>query len=504
MKKNIQILLSFIICGLYSIEINACTTVIAGKNTTTDGSILYAKSEDDPNQLDYLWYIPGKNPVDGAFIQETSGLKIPQVEHTYAYFWDQTPKMMFSNVIINEFGIAFGSNGCGSKEDPAEELEKRGDIVDGGIGFRLRFILAERSRTAREAVLLATRLIDEYGYNASGRNLNIVGPNEAWQLQMVCGKHYVARRVQDDEVVILANTFSIRNIDPEDTVNFICSPDLINYAIKRGWYKPGNDGKFDFARAYASEEYYTADWNTHRTWILAKQLQKNFPMDISEAEKGTLPVSVKPDKKLSVQDLICIFRNHYENTSLCLYQHEALSPHFMDNAPVCNAKTHKVNIIQQRNWLPVEIGTLNWRSLSNPCQSVFVPWYLGINKIPEQYQKAFEDPAQTNNDLIEYQFYGPNWQIWDMDITSASCVFRLINDMGNSNYKINHKIIRESFDILENKSFSEQEAFESQLLELYRKDKSEAIELMTKYTNDQAIGAFNKAREILALLICPN
>ncbi len=68
-------------------------------------------------------------------------------------------------------------------------------------------------------------------------------------------------------------------------------------------------------------------------------------------------------------------------------------------------------------------------------------------------------------------------------------------------YKTNHKIIRDSFDILENKSFSKQDTFESQLLELYRKDKSEAIELMTRYTNDQAINAYNKARETLSLLI---
>ena len=35
------------------------------------------------------------------------------------------------------------------------------------------------------------------------------------------------------------------------------SPDLVEYAIEKGWYKPRQDGSFedfDFAKAYAIEE----------------------------------------------------------------------------------------------------------------------------------------------------------------------------------------------------------------------------------------------------------
>ena len=46
----------------------------------------------------------------------------------------------------------------------------------------------------------------------------------------------VCRRVRDDEVAIIANTFSIREIDMKDKKNFIYSPTLVSYAIKRGWY----------------------------------------------------------------------------------------------------------------------------------------------------------------------------------------------------------------------------------------------------------------------------
>lgn len=492
------LILNLLIISLNHFELKSCTALIAGKNTTVDGSILFAKSEDDNEHLDYYWYIPRKNHDGNTFLLETDSLKIPQVGMTYGYFWDQSPKMMFSNVLINEWGVAFGSNGCRSKEDPVKTLEERGDIIDGGIGFRLRFILAERCKTAKEAVLLAAELISRYGYNASGRCLNIVDPDEAWQLQMVCGKHFVARRVQDDEVAIIANTFSIREVNLKDTESFICSPDIIIYAIKRGWYNPETDGEFDFAEAYATDNYHKADRNTHRAWISAHLVQRNLPFSIEDAENGKMPVSVKPDRKLSIHDMMMIFRNHFENTDLCKYLDQNISPHYVrDNNPICNNGTHKVNIIQQRNWLPAELGTVNWRALGNPCQSVFIPWYLGVNKIPETYQLAYEDPNLSAKDLIMYHFMGPDWQMNDIDLKSASAVFRLLNSIGDSRYFENQPVIRETFNRFESDLLAHQPEIEKEALNIYQIDKNKAKSFLTNYSNSTAMKGFDLAKSLI-------
>lgn len=499
-KYRFLLLVLCMIC-LIQHDIRSCTALIAGKKTTTDGSILFAKSEDDDMQLDYYWHIPRRNNNENSFVSELGGLDIPQVNETYSYFWDQSPKMVFSNVIINEWGIAFGSNGCISKEDPAEALSARGDILDGGIGYSLRFMLAERCKTARDAVLLAKELINTYGYNGSGRCLNIVDPNEAWQLQMVCGKHFVARRVQDDEVAIIANTFTIREINLEDTVNFICSPDIIDYAIKRGWYDPEKNGDFDFSEAYASEKHHKGDWNTHRTWMLAKLINKDFPISVERAENGEMPVSVKPDRKLSLEDLMNIFRNHYENTDLCKYAAAGISPHHIDNTPVCNDATHKVNIIQQRSWMPVEIGTVNWRALSHPCQSIFIPWYLGIKTIPEAYQKAYEDPDFTEKNLLFYHFTGPDWQLRETDFNSASCVFRLLNHLSDSEYGENNILIRNTFKKIESDLLLQQPVIEKEALRLYGLDKNKAFVYLTNYTCSKAGLGFDKAKDLIKSIV---
>lgn len=483
---------------------HGCTVMIAGKGTTADGSILFVKTEDDsPRDIDRLWYVPRKTHSPGSVVKLRNGGTLPQVAETFAYFWDECPGTAFSNGIINEWGVAFGSNGCSSKEDPFEAVEARGDIVDGGIGFMLRIILAERCRTAREAVELAARLIGRFGYSASGRNLNIVDPNEAWQLQMVRGKQYVARRVRDEEVAIIANTFSIREIDLEDTANFICSPRLVEYAIERGWYDPAGGQPFDFALAYTPERIHTASSNTDRQWNLARLLQNDFPLSWEEARTGAMPVSVVPDRKLTVQDAFAVFRNHYEGTELDRSgrttggEYER-SPH-RTPAPICNYGTHRTTIIQQRSWMPPAIGTLVWRSLDQPCSSVFIPWYLSATRIPEAYHRSPEQLSTTERDLLKFHFDLPP-ETWELDRESASGIFGYLGGLVDSWYEITIDFVRSRWDAFEILQFDLQPAVEKAALDLWEDDPELAREYLSTYTYSRAVEAIDIARELTATI----
>ncbi len=474
----------------------ACTVLIAGKKTTVDGSILFGKTEDDgaENQLDYLWHIPRKQHIAGSFKTLISGLKIPQVPETYAHFVDECPQTHFSNMIINEWGVAFGSNGCRSKEN-IEDLKSQGEIIDGGIGFDLRFTLAERAKTAREAVHIAIELINKYGYNSSGRSLNIVDQNEAWQLQMAAGKHFVARKVQDDEIVVIANTFSIREVEMDDTENFICSNDLIDYAIKRGWYDPKTGKDFDFALAYAPESTHKANSNVHRQWMMANLLNKNFHVSIQDAENGMMPVSVIPDHKVSVKDFTDILRNHYEGLPLDKSENHKVSPHYTLQT-ICRYTTHRTTIVQQRSNLPAEIGTVCWRSLGEPCNSVFIPWYLGIYEIPTVYGKRpVAQGVKDQDDFYDYHFNIPNWKIQQVDLESAAKAFWLLGYLADNDYQTNNQILKNTFRPMEKELFEQQDEIEMKALELFKDDKEHAIQFLTAYTNKWAMKAFDAARK---------
>lgn len=482
-----------------------CTVLIAGRGTTADGSILFAKTEDDgPREVDYLWSVPRRRHVPGAVVALHSGGSIPQVEETWAYFWDQCPGTAFSNGIVNEWGVAFGSNACSSREDSVAELEARGDLVEGGLGFELRMILAERSRTAREAVELAARLIDAYGYRASGRNLNIVGPEEAWQLQMARGRHYVARRVRDDEVAIIANTFSIREVDLGDRDNFIAAPDLVDYATRRGWYDPAAGEPFDFAKAYAAEKTHLSPRNTRRQWIMAKLLDRQFAMRRDEAEQGRMPVAVKPDRKLTLRDVMTILRDHYEGTDLDdsgftppgRYQR---SPHQTASFTICNYGTHRTTIVQQRNTLPPAIGTVVWRALDQPCSSGFVPWYLGITRVPGAFQKAPESLHTTARDLLDFHFR-PLAETWRPDLDSASVLFGLLGGLVDGHYANTIGYVERRWRRFEDQAMALQPAIDRSAAELYERDPDQARELLTVFTHAQAAKSLELAREMLDTL----
>ncbi len=479
-----------------------CTTLIAGRGTTVDGSIFYIKTEDDsPRDIDYLWYVPRRNHRPGSVVRLHAGGTIPEVPETFAYVWDEPPGTPYSSALVNEWGVAFGSNGCTSREDDVDTVESRGDLVDGGLGFRLRMILAERCRTAREAVELAAHLIDTYGYNASGRNLNIVGPREAWQLQMVRGKQYVARRVQDDEVAVIANTFSIRAVDTEDRENFVCSPRLIDYAVERGWYDPSSGRPFDFAEAYADPERHTHPGNTLRHWDMCRLLIPDFQITAEAAQTGILPVSVKPKKKLHLEDLMAIFRDHYEGTlPFGAWQEKGTDPHGTEFAPICNRGTHRVTLVQQRDWLPTEIGTVNWRLLDKPCSSAYVPWYPGTTQIPQIFRQAPESFYETEKDLLEYHFNMPP-ETWFVDTGSASSLFKLLGRLVVGDYAKCHDPVRSRWDTFQRKTFRLQDAVERAALDLYRQDPALAKEYLSAYTMGLALESLEIARELIET--CP-
>jgi dipeptidase len=76
------------------------------------------------------------------------------------------------------------------------------------------------------------------GKNASADGSVMFAHNEDAVAPAVNGKHWVAQRVPDDKVAPIPNCYTIQGIDLRDTVNFLGSPDIIEYAITRGWYDP--------------------------------------------------------------------------------------------------------------------------------------------------------------------------------------------------------------------------------------------------------------------------
>ncbi|MBC8485033.1 MAG: hypothetical protein H8D45_03220, partial [Bacteroidetes bacterium] len=145
---------------------------MAGKNATADGSVLFAHSELNSG-IRFLNFrvVPRIKYEPGAMIQLTNGGTYPEVSESFSFIWSENFGMRGSDSYINEWGVACASDGTRTIEDSREELIKRGDIIDGGIGYMLRRQVARRARTAKEGVHIVAELIKRFGCNFRGVTL---------------------------------------------------------------------------------------------------------------------------------------------------------------------------------------------------------------------------------------------------------------------------------------------------------------------------------------------
>ncbi|MCX6558315.1 MAG: C69 family dipeptidase [Candidatus Aminicenantes bacterium] len=364
-----------------------CFTIVVGKEVSADGSVLLAHNEDDYGRLLVNVYkVAAQEHGKGDSVVLANGLTLPQVKNTAGMLWLEIPESEVADAFVNEYGVAVASDSCPSREDKPE-------LVKGGIGYMLRRLVAERAQTAREGVRIAGELVSQFGYKSSGRTYIIADAGESWLLQIVMGKHWVAQRVPDNEAAVIANCYTIGPVDLGDQNNFQGSPDLIDYAVQRGWYNPEKDGEFDFARAYSNPANLADMRNTLRQWqginLLAAKSRKL---------EERLPFSFKPKRAIRLNDLFRVLRDHYEGTDYDLSDHyKNGSPNSGRNRTICTESTQYAFVAQLRDWLPAEIAHIVWLCLRRPDSNAFSPWYVAAGQYPDGYGLSNAADAWKNH-----------------------------------------------------------------------------------------------------------
>jgi dipeptidase len=461
-----------------------CFTILVGKNASADGSVFIAHNEDDLNDHNFvdLHKVPRIQHQGGEkqlFLNNTDSLD--EVAETFGYFWITGSKYA-EEQYLNEWGVAITSNSSQSK------------VLNGNgrIDHNLRRIVIERARTAREAVKIAGMIVEKFGYASSGRIYSIADPNEAWIFEVANGKHWIARRVPDNEVAIIPNYYVIDEFHKADTTNFLSSPDIIDYAATNGWYDPQNGTSFNFRRVYCHKNRLDAVWNIGRKWVILNQLAEqryDFHADF--------PFSIKPKHKVDIQTLIEALQNHYEN--IAFEQDPSLnygSPHHRtglgvnDTLSVCNLYNDYSCITQLRSWLPPEIGNIMWIAPRYPCIQPFIPWYYGINGISSDYEKAtFKEALENyNNKNRNYIELYPSHSCWVFD-DFANKVDRCYGKELKSLREWKGKFQTDIFKAINEK--------ERGIISIYGSAPDEARQVLTDLTNGFAERALNETKEKL-------
>jgi dipeptidase len=362
-----------------------CSTIIVGQDASASGFVMVAHNEDDGgNQIVNLYKTPSHDNLKGDVLKLKEGAAEPKSSHSYALLWMEMPGQDYADSYINENGVLVTSNSCPSKE-------QFGEITDGGIGYELRRLIAERAQSARTGVEMAGQLVEKWGYAAPGRTYIIADKNEAWFFAVVRGKNWVAQRIPDDHVAFIPNYYTIKEINLEDSENFLASKDLIQYAQRRGWYDQGKDGAFNFTRVYSSERNLTSMSNIGRMWMGVSLLSgKEYK------ETDQFPVTFVPEKKIGMKEILAVLSNHYEGTRLDDSQgYKKDSPHNNKTQNICASSQQLSFIAELRSGIPWDIGGRIWIAPRRGCVNAYMPFYFGVTEIPaalamDEPEKAYE------------------------------------------------------------------------------------------------------------------
>ena len=296
---------------------DSCTSILVGRLASTDGSTITSHTCDGPYR-NWMEIVPGKShgenavtPIyTGTHWTETStdatGLhktgEIPEAEKTFTYFNTAYPAM-------NEHQLAMGETTIVANR----RLKSQMGLFQ---VEELQRIALQRCKTAREAIHLMGKLIEEYGYIDGAECLTIIDPKEVWQFEVFGpglgnkGGIWAAARIPDNHVGVSANYPRISMINLKKPDYFMASANIFSQAKKLKLW----DGKkpFKVREVYGSSRPGIKDMYIKycriREWWVLNSLAPSLKLDFNTEE---LPFSVKPDKKVSVAQVMAIFRSTY-------------------------------------------------------------------------------------------------------------------------------------------------------------------------------------------------
>ncbi|GAB4330643.1 MAG: hypothetical protein Kow00127_22750 [Bacteroidales bacterium] len=444
-----------------------CFSVLVGKEASADGSVMLAHNEDDWGERLVNWYkVPGSQNKAGETYTLKRGGIMERPATTWSFWWLEMPEMEFSDSYVNEWGVTIVSDACLSREDQPE-------LTDGGIGYWLRRAMAMQARSAREAVKIGGALIEKYGYASSGRTYCIAGPREVWMLAAVNGKHWVAQRVPRNHVALIPNYYTITKVNLGDTMNYYGSSDLVQYAIKRGWYNPKTDGVFNFRLVYSDPGTLTNMGNLVRHASAVNLLsEKTYHVD------DPIPFSFEPKEKVTLQDLFAILRNHNEGSPFYTWEADGLNNPHQQGRGVCANTTQYGMVVQIRSNRPKELATVMWIAPFRPCVHPFVPWYFGLNETPEGFAAGkFNTAMETHfNEITNLKEVAGNHRFLEF-VNHAKAVDTAYATLAPGLIKV--------VTDMENKWIEREAGYEKKMISLGSRDKEAMIRSLSGYTNDK-------------------
>ena len=478
--RNILFLMLVIIVSNFSLTSYSCTNFLVTRAASVDNTTMITYAADSHVLYGELYFRPAADYPEGALVDvyewDTGKFlgKIKQVRHTYSVVGN-----------INEHQLAIGETTFGGRP----ELQDTTGIIDYGT---LIYTTLQRARNAREAIQTMAALVEEYGYYSSGESFSIADPHEVWIMEMIGkgpgnkGAVWVARRIPDGYISGHANQARITSFPLDDPENCMYAKDVISFAREKGYFK-GKDKNFSFSDTYAPVDFGGARFCEARVWAGFNRVNDDMDtyLDYAMGEnlENRMPLWIKPDKKLSVHDVMELMRDYYQDTPMDMSKDMGAGPYgcivrwrpltwevdgktYFNERAISTQQTGFSFVAQCRAELPDPIGGILWFGVDDTYSTVYVPMYCGMNRVPESF-------AVGKGSLMDFN---PDAAFW---------VFNQVSNFAYSRYNVIIPEIRKAQKELEMKFIDYTPAIDGAAVELYKKNKEQAIEFITDYSVKQ-------------------
>lgn len=453
--KHYLLLVLIALATFQPLQTDACTTLIVGKKASTDGSVMCTYNSDAFGYVASLSYYSPRMHQNGEMINVARMWGANRTERLVK----QAPYTHGVVGLMNDHQVSIVETTWTGRR----ELVNREGYLD---YFTLMHLTLQRANTAREAIAIMNELVQTYGYNSSGESFGVCDKNEAWIMEMIGkgegnkGAVWVALRVPDDCISAYANSSRIQQFPQTKKIDkklgfyvvgdeCMYSADVISFAREKGYFN-GEDKDFSYREAYGPMDFSKIRFCEARVWSFFRrhydknEMDKYLPFINGNMEQiDHLPLWIKPDKPLSVRDLMDDMRDHYEGTALDMtadlsagpwgspYRNQptqfvsADSTAMFRERPIGCQQSGMTMVCQMRSWLPDAFGGVTYFNMDDATMVAYVPVYCGINRIPEPFRRENNNPREFStesafwmNNFVANMVY-PRWSAMIQDLRDA-------------------------------------------------------------------------------------
>ncbi len=132
-----------------------------------------------------------------------------------------------------------------------------------------------------------------------------------------------------------------------------------------------------------------------------------------------LPLWIKPDRKLTVDDVKRLMRDYYQNTPMDMTKDVGAGPYlctvrwrpmtwtvdgvgYVHERATSTQQTGFSFVAQSRSWLPDPVGGIFWFGVDDTFYTVYTPMYCGMTAVPHSF-------AVGNGDIMTYSATSGFW-----------------------------------------------------------------------------------------------